>query len=118
MNTKQMTGNAGEREATKYLSNLGYEILCNNFRCIQGEIDIIAKDQKELVFIEVKTRRSTRYGEAREAVDEKKQKHIKNAIRYYLYKNNLENEFVRIDVIEVYIQKRLRIIKHIKEAIK
>ena len=110
MNTKQMTGNAGEREATKYLSNLGYEILCNNFRCIQGEIDIIAKDQKELVFIEVKTRRSTRYGEAREAVDEKKQKHIN--------KNNLENENVRIDVIEVYIQKRLRIIKHIKEAIK
>lgn len=118
MNTKQITGKVGEKEATKYLSNLGYDILCNNFRCMQGEIDIIAKDEKELVFVEVKTRKDTKYGEAREAVDKRKQKHIKDATMYYLYKNHLEDEFVRIDVIEVYIQKGLRIIKHIKEAVK
>ncbi len=117
MNEKQIEGRQGEEAATKYLENLGYEILYNNFRCGQGEIDIIAKDEEEIVFIEVKTRTSKKYGEAREAVNNQKQKHIKRAASYYLYKNKLEEAFVRIDVIEVYIKNDIKIIKHVKQAI-
>lgn len=117
MNTKQLEGKIGEIEATKYLENLEYEILCNNFRCMQGEIDIIAKDGREIVFIEVKTRTSTKFGEAREAVDKNKQKHILNAAKYYLYKNNMQNNFTRVDVIEVYIKDDIKIINHLKQVI-
>lgn len=117
MNTRQLEGRTGEIEATKYLENLEYQILCNNFRCIQGEIDIIAKDGREIVFIEVKTRTSTKFGEGREAVDKNKQKHILNAAKYYLYKNKLEDSFTRIDVIEVYIKNDIKIINHLKQVI-
>lgn len=101
----------------EYLEKLGYKIICNNFRCIQGEIDIIAKDKEELVFVEVKTRTSKKYGEAREAVNRNKQKHIYNSAKYYLYKNNMETVFVRIDVVEVYLKDNSLEIKHIKQAL-
>lgn len=68
MNYKQVEGKIGEDAAAYYLTKHGYRIICRNFRCIQGEIDIIAKDGNNLVFIEVKTRTSTKYGEAKEAV--------------------------------------------------
>lgn len=65
---KQIEGKIGEDAATYYLQKLGYLIICRNFKCMQGEIDIIAKDGENLVFVEVKTRTSTKYGEAKEAV--------------------------------------------------
>ena len=65
---KQTEGRTGEDMATEYLSKKGYIIICKNFRCFQGEIDIVARDKEYLVFIEVKTRTSIKYGEAREAV--------------------------------------------------
>lgn len=117
MNSKQLEGKYGEIEATTYLENLDYKIICNNFRCMQGEIDIIAKDSTEIVFVEVKTRTSAKYGEAREAVNTQKLNHIINAAKYYLYKNNMETEQIRIDVIEVYIKKDIKIINHIKQVI-
>ena len=106
MNQKQIEGKNGEKIATKYLETEGYKIVCKNFRCLQGEIDIIAKDNENIVFVEVKTRTSFKYGEAKEAVNGTKQKHIHKAIEYYLHKNRLEDAFVRIDVIEVYIMNR------------
>lgn len=96
---------------------MGYRIICNNFRCVQGEIDIIAQDGNEIVFVEVKTRSNIKYGEAKEAVDVNKQKHIYNSAKYYLYKNNMEKVFVRIDVIEVYIKANFFKINHIKQII-
>ena len=116
MNIKQIQGRFGEEETARYLEYLGYYIICRNFRCIQGEIDIIAKDDNELVFIEVKTRSSKKYGEAKEAVDKRKQEHIRNAASYFLYKNNIEKVRVRIDVIEVYTMSGKIEINHIKQA--
>ena len=106
MNKKQIEGKEGERKATEYLEKKGYKVICKNFRCLQGEIDIIAKDDKSIIFVEVKTRTSFKYGEAKEAVNEIKQKHIYKAAEYYLYKNKLDEAYVRIDVIEVYIMNR------------
>ena len=116
MNKNQIEGKFGEDEAVLYLEDLGYEIIVKNFRCMQGEIDIIAKDEEELVFVEVKTRTSKKYGEAKEAVGKKKQEHIKKAALYFLYKNNIEEIGIRIDVIEIYIKNDIKQINHIKQA--
>lgn len=116
MNQKQLEGKIGEDFATDYLSKQGYIIICRNFRCFQGEIDIIARDKESLVFVEVKTRTSINYGEAKEAVGEKKQKHIYEAAGYYLYKYKLEEYYTRIDVIEVYIYNRKNKIKSYKTS--
>lgn len=114
---KKETGNCGEDIAAQYLEQKGYKILERNFRCNQGEIDIIAKDKEEIVFVEVKTRSNTSYGLASEAVNKQKKMHMLRAIKYYLYIRNLQNDFIRIDVVEVYIKKGIAYINHIKQAI-
>ena len=62
-------GKCGEEIATQYLENLGYSIICRNFITNTAEIDIIAIDKDEYVFIEVKTRGSKRYGDGIEAIN-------------------------------------------------
>lgn len=114
---KQETGKSGEEIASDYLKQKGYTILERNFRCKQGEIDIIAMEKEEIVFIEVKTRRNRLYGLASEAVNKQKKKHLINSIRYYMHIRNLQNDFIRIDVIEIYIKDRKIQINHIKQAI-
>ncbi len=109
--------NYGEELAANYLSKKGYKIIERNFECKQGEIDIIALYGKELVFVEVKTRTDMSYGEASEAITIFKLKHLINSIKYYLYTRNLQDEFIRIDVIEVYVKNNKIKINHIKKAI-
>ncbi len=110
-------GKLGEEIVTQYLNQKGYKIIERNFTCKQGEIDIICIDKKELVFIEVKTRTNDKFGKPVEAVDVNKKKHLFKAIKYYLYSRNLENEYVRIDVIEVYLYEQSYRINHIKQII-
>lgn len=117
MYINQEIGKLGEDIAVNYLKQKGYKILDRNFECRQGEIDIIAIDKKEIVFIEVKTRTSNKYGYPSEAVNKIKQKHMLQTIKYYLYIRNLSNEFVRIDVIEVYIKDNVYKVNHIKQAL-
>ena len=107
-------GNLGENIAIKYLLENDYSIIARNFRCKQGEIDIIAKDKNEWVFIEVKTRSNLNYGRPLDAVDEYKKKHIYNGAKYFVYVKGLENEYIRFDVIEVYLTKEKAKINHIK----
>lgn len=95
-------GNFGEMLVITYLENLNYEILDKNFSTKYGEIDVIAKDKEEYVFIEVKTRTSSKFGNPSEAVDVFKKKHIENASKVYIYLNRLENKCIRYDVVEVY----------------
>ena len=109
-------GKTGEEIGTQYLINNGYKLIIRNFRCRQGEIDIIAKDKDEIVFIEVKTRRNTNYGYPIDAVDKRKQKHILNASQYYVYKNKLEKRKIRFDVIEIYKKDKFYI-NHIKNIL-
>lgn len=117
MYIKQEIGKLGEDIAVNYLKQKGYKILDRNFECRQGEIDIIALDKKEIVFIEVKTRTSNKYGAPSEAVNKIKQKHMLQTIKYYLYIRNLSDEFVRIDVIEVYIKDNVYKVNHIKQVL-
>lgn len=114
---KQEIGRIGENIATNYLEKKGYQIIERNFMARQGEIDIIAKQNKEWVFIEVKTRTNDAFGKPIEAVDNTKQKHLIKAIKYYIYSNRIENQNIRVDVIEVYKIGERHIINHIKQVI-
>jgi putative endonuclease len=111
---KKEFGDIGEEISCKYLEKIGYKIVERNFNCRQGEIDIIAKDKNEYVFIEVKTRSNLYYGRPREAVDGYKQKHIYKSTRYYLHIHKLDNAFVRFDVIEVYLVDNKYKLEHLK----
>lgn len=113
---RQEIGKWGENLACQYLEKCNYKIMERNFLCRQGEIDIIAKDmvRNELVFVEVKTRSNFKYGNPAEAVNKDKQKHLTQAIQYYLYKNHIRNIPIRIDVLEVYIVQNCKI-NHIKQ---
>ena len=110
-------GKLGEDLACKYLQNKGYKILERNFEAKQGEIDIIALDKEELVFIEVKTRSNILYGKPAEVVNEVKQNHLIKTIEYYIYSRHLEDEFIRIDIIEIYLWKNKYRVNHIKQVI-
>lgn len=110
-------GKLGEDLACKYLQNKGYKILERNFEARQGEIDIIALDKNEIVFIEVKTRSNISYGKPAEAVNEIKQNHLIKTIEYYIYSRHLKDEFIRIDIIEIYLWKNKYRVNHIKQVI-
>ena len=113
---KKELGRRGEEFAVLFLENNGYSILERNFRSKTGEIDIIAKKNKEYIFVEVKTRTSKRYGRPIEAVNKNKMKHIINTSKYYVLKNNLQNLFVRYDIIEIYLIGNKILINHIKNV--
>lgn len=115
LNESQKLGKEGEDYTTQYLIEKGYTIIQRNFTCKQGEIDIIAKDKDEYVFIEVKTRQNFNYGMPCEAVTKRKQKNILNATKYYLYSHKLENNYVRFDVIEILKRKNKFYLNHIKQ---
>ena len=115
---RQEIGRWGENLACKYLEENHYEIIERNFLCHQGEIDIVAKDVKkqELVFIEVKTRSNLKYGNPAEAVTDQKRRHMEQAIRYYTYRNHISDIPIRVDVMEVFIQKQCCKINHMKQV--
>lgn len=117
MSFKQDTGKYGEEQACNYLERKNYKILEKNFLCRQGEIDIIAKSARgELVFVEVKTRSSLKYGMPCEAVTPKKINNIIYSAKYYIFKNRLYNIDIRFDVIEIFLHNKKCIIHHIKNA--
>lgn len=100
MNTRK-TGIEGENIAVEYLKKSGYKILERNFSSKTGEIDIIAQDGKYIVFVEVKSRENTQFGQPIESVTiHKARKIIRTAQCYLLYKKK-QNSLCRFDVIEV-----------------
>ena len=111
-------GMKGEDLAKKFLEQKGYEILETNFYCRFGEIDIIAKINNKIAFIEVKTRRQIRYGVPAESVTNHKKRHIYKIAEFYTYLYRLYNIPLSLDVIEVYLFKdKDARIEHIENAI-
>lgn len=76
MAAKDDLGRAGEQRAASHLVGLGYDVLDRNWRCAQGEIDIVAVHGDDLAIVEVKTRRSTAFGHPFEAIDERKRRRL------------------------------------------
>ena len=98
---KRAFGGVGENEARAFLEGKGARVLEMNYRRPTGEIDIIARQGKTLLFVEVKRRSSLRYGRPAEAVNRAKQAHILRTALMYLQENRLTDAPMRFDVIEV-----------------
>lgn len=96
------TGKQGERLAAEFLAKKGYEILAMNYRKRYGEVDIIARRQATLIFVEVKTRQSTQFGSPYDAVDQRKQRQLTRIAQDYLATHASKAETIRFDVIAVY----------------
>ncbi len=113
-------GVKGEEEAIVFLEERGYKILQRNYRKYRGEIDIIAKDNNTLCFIEVKTHHVKDFGSPLEAVTKQKQRQITRLALYYLQEHNLKNPKVRFDVVAIDQErdavKQLQLIKNAFDA--
>lgn len=109
------TGKQGEETAVKFLEQKGFVILERNFSYEKAEIDIIARDKNEIVFIEVKTRTGNKFF-PEEAVSRTKQKNIFRAAEAFLFEKKLEDMPVRFDVVAVQIVNRKNKIEHFIDA--
>ena len=99
MKESYLTGLIGEWQAARYLKRRGMRILEKRYRAAHGEIDLIAKDQDTLVFIEVKSRPRGKMGEGAQAVNREKRRHLRFAAGQYLQSHPAHA--VRFDVIEI-----------------
>jgi len=112
-----LLGKSGEEVALHYLKRKRYKIIEKGFRLFRGEIDIIAYDNKTLVFIEVKTRRSRDFGLPEESVTHSKQKQIRKIAQGFLSINKIQDIECRFDVISlIKTEKNAYLFRHIKNA--
>jgi len=108
-------GDLGEEKAAAYLMEKGYQIEARNYRFKRNEVDIIARKNELLVFVEVKTKSYSTYGHPEEQVDEKKAARIIEAADQYVYEVNwLQN--IRFDVISIIKKHNDCIITHFEDA--
>ena len=110
-----LLGNKGEMLASRYLLDKGYVVLHYNWRSGHKEIDLIAKERDTLVFVEVKSRTSELYGNAEDAVDERKIRLLISAAQAYILKNKVDLKF-RFDIITVIGKCEPYRIEHIEDA--
>ena len=109
-----LVGKTGEELALTFLKEKGYEILHTNLRLEKVEVDIIAKDKNQIVFVEVKTRSSAMV-EPEKAVNKSKQKNLQRAAEIFLEERQLKNE-LRFDIIAIVKQKNNTDIEHFEDA--
>jgi len=98
---KKNAWKTGEDLAAKTLKHAGMQILQRNYRCVVGEMDIIAMDGNDLVFVEVKTLQSDDIGDPEEHIHEGKQRKIERIARHYLNAHQAEERPCRFDVVAV-----------------
>ena len=94
-------GRRGEDEAAAYLRGLGYRIVGRRERILRGDIDIVALDDRTVVFVEVRARSDTTHGHPAETVGFVKQRRIAELATAYIHRHRLEDASVRIDVVAV-----------------
>ncbi|MBN1480431.1 YraN family protein [candidate division KSB1 bacterium] len=114
--SKRVTGEQGEAAAARFLHTAGYKILARNYCTRDGEIDIIARHEDTLVFVEVKSTRTNTFGDPHTWVDERKQRRLGCAAEKYLLDNAIENVDCRFDVITVDFSRRPPHIEHTQDA--
>jgi putative endonuclease len=95
-----LRGESTERQACLFLTKQGLKLVARNFRCKQGELDLIMSDQQTLVIVEVRFRKTHKYGSALESVTRAKQSRIMAATQVYLSKHKI-NPTIRFDVVAV-----------------
>ncbi|MDR2018633.1 MAG: YraN family protein [Syntrophobacterales bacterium] len=111
MPNKKETGREGEDTAIALLKHRGYKIIERNYRSFLGEIDIIAEDGDCLVFVEVKNRNSSTFGESLFAIDKKKRQHMVRSATYYLKDHKCLDKKIRFDVVGI-DSGQAKVVKH------
>ena len=106
-------GAKGEKLAARLLRDKNYSILCSNYKVKSGEIDLVARDGENLVFIEVKTRRATTRSRPAEGLSSKQKKRIYRAAQNYLHNIDNPNVIYRFDLIEIILSRfKIHEIRH------
>jgi putative endonuclease len=113
---RQSLGKLGEELAARHLVERGFTILARNHRTPVGELDIVARDRRHLLFVEVKTRRGTAFGVPAEAVGARKQRQILRAAQWYLTSRCFPELQPRFDVVAVIVGQGTPAISHIPDA--
>jgi putative endonuclease len=98
---RRETGILGEKLAKDYLKKRGYRIRESNYRCPEGEVDIIAKHGDYLVFVEVKTRRSLEFGSPEESITAEKRERLRSVAAHYQQAHDNLPQLWRIDVVAI-----------------
>jgi len=101
LNFRKKIGNEGEKLAEKYLKRKGYKIIQKNYRCKLGEIDIIAEQNKVIVFVEVRTKQSEKLGLPQYSINTAKKGQISKAALWYIKEKKIVNQTCRFDVIAI-----------------
>ncbi len=110
-------GRWGEQAAAEWLAQQGFQVLTRNWRCREGEIDLVAMQGSVLVFVEVKTRRADTFGAPEESVDERKQRQLTRLAQRYLDENpSLAFNECRFDVVVVDLTGRRAQFRHYPNA--
>jgi len=99
MGAKDVLGKEGEQAAVSYLEGCGFRILDRNWRCADGEIDIVAADRRTFVVCEVKTRSGTRFGTPLDAVGHVKRRRLRRLAAQWLAAHGVRFDQIRIDVV-------------------
>lgn len=119
--TRKNLGDFGENVAATHLIRKGYHILERKWRCRAGEIDLIASFQGDLIFVEVRTRRSKQFGTPEESLSQRKQARLITVAQTYLETHEIDEETTpwRIDVIAIDVDSYGRVarLNHIPSAI-
>lgn len=114
---RRAVGAYGERLAARHLQQIGLTLLRRNWRCADGEIDLILRDGADLVFCEVKTRRTAAFGPPAAAVDHRKVRRLRHLASRFLTDEGVRAERIRFDVVEILPQPpgATRVV-HIRDA--
>ncbi|WP_328461483.1 YraN family protein [Actinoplanes sp. NBC_00393] len=114
---RRAVGAYGERLAARHLQEIGLVLLHRNWRCSDGEVDLILRDGDDVVFCEVKTRRTATFGPPAAAIDPRKVRKLRLLAGRWLAQSGVRAEHVRFDVVEVLPQRRgaARVV-HIRSA--
>jgi putative endonuclease len=99
MNANQNLGQRGENAAVRYLTGLGWNVLARNWRCTEGELDIVAHDGRQHVVCEVKTRRTTAYGTPADAITPTKARRLRRLSQRWAFEHGIHPDHIRIDLI-------------------
>ena len=112
-------GRSAETKIVQYLSSRGFKILGRNYTIRGGEIDIIARKDEAIVFVEVKSLQSEKYIALHETISERKKNTLIRACRYWLWDNKMEDIDWRIDFIGIVLDaaNRIKKLKHLENAI-
>jgi len=112
------TGKLGEDIAATHLERIGHRIVERNFRCIYGEIDLVAEEGEEIAFVEVRTRRSATFGLPEESITWQKRQRMTRCALAYLSERQVKDRRWRVDLIAVQLERgRVTRLEHYRHAL-